>query len=621
MSSLLTYLRRILDRPGGGTDAELLAHFAERREEAAFEALVQRHGPMVLGVCRRFLPNLPDAEDAFQATFLVLARKAATISRRELVGPWLHAVAWRMARKARADLLRRHAHERQASAMPSPEPSYEMASPGLGPLFDEEVARLPQKYRLPLVLCYLGGKSKEEIAHELGWPEGTVSARLARARAMLRGRLQRRGAALSAGPFATVLAQDSLAATVPPALISATVGAAVLFAAGAEAAEGVASTSAAALAKGAMRSMFLTSLKKVLVALLVIGLAGIGSVAAYHRLAVEPADATLQTGENPNDAPERKPAQPGEQAKDKMKEMKLFVAGAGAPRPGVYALGAKGTYQDALAAAGTDVAKLRGQGLVAYLIQLCPERGGACVAVSGELTKMLNKQNEGFSVVSLEGPGGALPRLTLWIGTPPQWDLFQRSTRQATVIMGANAEQRAAELRKQGVPAKAVTSPEQGQWPPQYDELMRLAEKARDLQKWPGGESWLTSADDEASVRTVVRNFLAAAGKGDEATAARLYPGRSPEGLKSRMAWVKEMATAGGTPGEIRFVAIAQDRALLISEFFAYQEKQQPRGMRCLLYDLRRQKDGWVISDIDLKDVEGMINDVRRFDRRAQAAK
>src|SRR5262249_44481771 len=159
---------------------------------------------MVLGVCRRVLGNAHDAEDAFQATFLVLVKKAPAVVPRELVGPWLYGVAYRTALKARALAARRREIERQVTAMPpqAPPPAAGLA---LGPLPDRDLSRLPEKHRLPLVLCGLEGKSKREAARQLNLPEGTLSSRLARAREALRGRLARRGVTLAAGALAEAL--------------------------------------------------------------------------------------------------------------------------------------------------------------------------------------------------------------------------------------------------------------------------------------------------------------------------------------------------------------------------------------------------------------------------------
>jgi RNA polymerase sigma-70 factor (ECF subfamily) len=174
------------------TDVELLEWFVKRHEQAAFAVLVRRLGPMVLSVCRRVLRHSHDAEDAFQATFLVLAEKADRLHRPELLANWLYGVAYRTALHARQRSVRRSEREREAAKMiaPSNDPGGE--SEELQRILDEELHRLPQKYRAPLVLCYLEGKTNEEAARMLGWPSGSMSYRLRRGRDLLRERLQSR---------------------------------------------------------------------------------------------------------------------------------------------------------------------------------------------------------------------------------------------------------------------------------------------------------------------------------------------------------------------------------------------------------------------------------------------
>jgi RNA polymerase sigma factor (sigma-70 family) len=210
----------------------LLEKFARRRDGSAFETLVKRHGPMVLAVCQRVLQNSQDAEDAFQATFLVLVRKAGSIGQPELLANWLYGVAYRTALKARASAARRSEHERQAVSMPTSDPLLDVAWRELRALLDEELSRLPEKYRAPLVLCYLQGKTNEEAARQLGWPIGSMSARLARGREMLRDRLASRDKALPAGLFLMVLTQKAGAATLPAPLVGATVKAGLGWAVG-----------------------------------------------------------------------------------------------------------------------------------------------------------------------------------------------------------------------------------------------------------------------------------------------------------------------------------------------------------------------------------------------------
>src|SRR5262245_35360990 len=216
LGSVVRHLRKaaLLQDGADRTDGELLECFLARRDEAAFEALVQRHGPMVLGVCRRVLKNQADAEDAFQATFLVLVRKATSVVPRALVGNWLYGVAHNTALKAKAMNTKRRAREREAGGMPRREAPEEVWQQ-LQALLDEELSRLPDKYRVPIVLCDLEGKPLKEAARQLGWPHGTVASRLARGRTMLAKRLARHGLTLSAGALAAALSQGAAPAGVP----------------------------------------------------------------------------------------------------------------------------------------------------------------------------------------------------------------------------------------------------------------------------------------------------------------------------------------------------------------------------------------------------------------------
>lgn len=211
-------IRRLaeLDAPRT-TDGQMLERFLADQDQGAFAELVRRLGPLVLGVCRRLLHNSHDVEDAFQATFLVLVRKAGSIARREAVGGWLHQVAWNAAIRARARTQRQAMVER-AAAMTSDPPAPPAKPCELFGILDEEVNRLPTAQRQALVLCYLEGKTNEEAAAELGCPVGTLTARLSRAREQLRERLARKGQVVSVAALAGLLAPASLSAAVPPAL-------------------------------------------------------------------------------------------------------------------------------------------------------------------------------------------------------------------------------------------------------------------------------------------------------------------------------------------------------------------------------------------------------------------
>ncbi len=285
-STLIEHVRKVVLREEGAgqTDGQLLHRFIDTRDELAFEALVRRHGTMVLGVCRRLLGHAHDAEDAFQATFLVLARKAASVVPRESVGNWLYGVAFNTALKAQAAAARRRAKEKQVTVMPEPQVVLADLRQELLPLLDRELSRLPDKYRLAVVLCDLEGRSRREVASQLRIPEGTLSSRLTTARQMLARRLRQRGVTLAGGALAAALATNATAACVPSSLVVATVKAATLFTAGPTAA--VSSAYAAALAEGVLKSMFLSKVKlaTVLVAT-VIGLAVLAGGRAYHAVA------------------------------------------------------------------------------------------------------------------------------------------------------------------------------------------------------------------------------------------------------------------------------------------------------------------------------------------------
>jgi RNA polymerase sigma factor (sigma-70 family) len=198
------------------TDTELLQAFAGENDQAAFAVLVRRYGPLVLGVCRRVLHHDHDTEDAFQATFLVLARKAGTIHKQESLWSWLYKVAYRIALRVRASQARRRAREHEAIQHLALPPAGKPRGPHLGEFLDEEVERLPEKYRAPVLLCYLQGQTNEEAARRLRCPTGTVKIRLLRARQLLRRRLERRGVALSLTALAAALVSEA-AAAVPPA--------------------------------------------------------------------------------------------------------------------------------------------------------------------------------------------------------------------------------------------------------------------------------------------------------------------------------------------------------------------------------------------------------------------
>jgi C-terminal peptidase prc len=281
---LLDHVRKLL--AAGLPDCELVERFASTRDEQAFEALVCRHGPMVFRVCRRVLGRTHEAEDAFQATFLIFARKAASLRDQSSVSNWLYGVASRVARKARASLR------------PDPALPHSQATKTAGPLdeltlreareaLDEELARLPDKFRSPLILCCLEGRARDEAALELGLPFSTLKSRLGQARDLLRRRLSRRGMTLSA-VFSAALLTDPAVAAVPGPLVRATARAAILFEAGKLTTEAPVASGALALAQGAL-NVIPTSKLAALAAAALLVLTLVAAGAAMRPTQAEPA--------------------------------------------------------------------------------------------------------------------------------------------------------------------------------------------------------------------------------------------------------------------------------------------------------------------------------------------
>jgi RNA polymerase sigma factor (sigma-70 family) len=270
----------------GLSDGQLLERFSSRRDELAFSALVERYGGLVWGTCRRLLASTQDAEDAFQATFFVLARRARALERSEPLGGWLHTVAYRIALKARQDAARRREHERRAATMAPVIAEKDTGWEELRPVLDEELEQLPEKYRLPLVLCYLQGKTNAQAAAELGWPPGSMSRRLSRARERIRARLARRGVIVPAALLGAGAVQKASAA-VPATLLASATRAAVAFGHGHAAAGGTASVRAAAWAEAILKGVLMTKLKG-LSALVVAASLVAGSAAALRAVSVEP---------------------------------------------------------------------------------------------------------------------------------------------------------------------------------------------------------------------------------------------------------------------------------------------------------------------------------------------
>jgi RNA polymerase sigma factor (sigma-70 family) len=322
MSEALQHLRRTMLQRDAAlcSDAELLSSFLHQRNEAALAALIQRHGPMVWGVCRRILRNYHDAEDAFQATFLVLVRKARSIVPREMAANWLYGVACRTALKAKAIASKRKVREKQVADMPEPLAELRDTWNDLQGVLDEELSHLPDRYRSVVVLCDLQGKTRKEAAGQLAVPEGTVAGWLARARAMLARRLARRGVTLSGTALAALLAENA-SAGVPPAVLSAAIKSATLLAVGKAAAGGL-SAGAVALSEGVLKTMLVTKLKIVTAMLLVVGILGAGLVVSGWNGPMQAAGSApvkKQTGEKPVAGREVKPDDPLEDVRARMR--------------------------------------------------------------------------------------------------------------------------------------------------------------------------------------------------------------------------------------------------------------------------------------------------------------
>jgi RNA polymerase sigma factor (sigma-70 family) len=273
--TIVQVLHRVVEDQGAKElpDQELLRRFAARHDEAAFHTLLRRHGPMVLGVCRAMLPSEADAEDAFQATFLVFASKAGSIRRTAALGHWLHGVAYRTARKAQAAFAKRQKHERRASRREACSPE-DLTWHEVQQVLHEELSGLSERYRAPLLLCYLQGTTQDEAAAQLGMAKGTLKVRLERGRELLRARLVRRGL----GPAAVLLASAwpaSALAGLPAGLLTSTTRAALGAAAG-QATAGLVPARVVTLTEGVLNAMSITRLKTTTAALTVLALVGLG---------------------------------------------------------------------------------------------------------------------------------------------------------------------------------------------------------------------------------------------------------------------------------------------------------------------------------------------------------
>jgi RNA polymerase sigma factor (sigma-70 family) len=301
VAAVLRHIRKLVEaQRTQPSDRQLLERFAAQRDQAAFATLVDRHGEMVRNTCRRTLRNEQNAEDAFQAVFLVLARKAGSIAWHESVGSWLHSVAYRVASELQRKTAARQHHEAQAAATEIQDPSDSLPLGEVRSILDEELRRLPERYRAPLLLCYWEGCTQEEAARQLGWSAGTLKGRLDRGRERLRRRLQKRGITGAGALGAALLVSGPATARMSTAVQAATTEAAMAFA---SRTTGVASTSAVALAEAALQGLTLTKQKLVARVVLAVTLLIAGSAVLAHQLGTGNPQAREDDGQPPMQNP------------------------------------------------------------------------------------------------------------------------------------------------------------------------------------------------------------------------------------------------------------------------------------------------------------------------------
>jgi RNA polymerase sigma factor (sigma-70 family) len=329
LSPIIQHLRRVV-RPAqtaGISDAQLLDRFVVQGDAAAFELLLWRHGPMVWGLCRRMLSDFHEAEDAFQASMLVLARKAGTIGKRRSLASWLYKVTFRIVLRAKAVSARRARFEKHVDQLPSIPINLESENGccELRPLIDEGLNSLPEKYRVPVVLCYLQNKTNEEAARQLHWPVGTVKTRLSKARELLGDWLCRRGVAFSTEGYESILAPAAVSAALPASLLESTLKAAMLVSLG-QTGAAVLSARGLLLIKGTLKAMFWTKVKIVTTAALLVSVAGSGvGMISYHTWAADDR-AALTAEHSPPLAPRNEPSSLQQKAELKAARSDLEVA-------------------------------------------------------------------------------------------------------------------------------------------------------------------------------------------------------------------------------------------------------------------------------------------------------
>ncbi len=300
LRTVVRHLRKLAGGPpdAATSDRELLGRFADRGDEAAFASLMRRHGPMVRELCLRLLEQEADADDAFQATFLVLVRRARSIRKRQSLASWLYGVAYRVAEGAKRSATRRRGREQRRPERPPADPAQEAAWRELCTVLDAELSRLSEDYRAALVLCYLEGRTRDEAAKQLGWSLRTLDRRLERGRYLLRVRLTRRGLTLSTALLLIGLSQQAAPAAVPALLATSTIKAAITFAAGKAVVAGGVSAHVAELAEGILHGMIWTKMR-VVSALVVLASMAVAGAGVLAKQAVVP--------KRPDAKPEDKP--------------------------------------------------------------------------------------------------------------------------------------------------------------------------------------------------------------------------------------------------------------------------------------------------------------------------
>lgn len=319
LDKVVRHLRRMtgLSDAQRSTDGQLLERYISCRDENAFAELVHRYGRLVRSVCRNILHHEQDIEDAFQVTFLIFARKAASIRKSSSVASWLFGVAYRTAMNAKRTRARRCEKQRELQGRSREQPDTQASLREIQAILDEEVQRLPEKYRAPFILCCLEGKSRAEVGQQLGVKEGTVSSRLALARKQLQQRLTRRGVVLSAALCAVELSRTAAAASVPPILVKGTIQAALSFAAGKAAATHLISAEVASLANGVLEATFAKTVRITTIALLTIGFVTGTALLACHVLVHPPA------AEKPQISPAKAKEAPAAPQRDSIEVMTI----------------------------------------------------------------------------------------------------------------------------------------------------------------------------------------------------------------------------------------------------------------------------------------------------------